>query len=52
MAPNADERGRIYSPEEIREKHGRRYHTVELPPRVALFPVADDFALRLDGDSS
>ncbi|AFZ74783.1 AbrB/MazE/SpoVT family DNA-binding domain-containing protein [Natronobacterium gregoryi] len=38
----ADDRGRIVIPHEIREKHGDRYRVVELDDRVELIPLADD----------
>lgn len=38
----ADDRGRIVIPHEIREKHGDRYRIIELNDRVELIPLADD----------
>lgn len=38
----ADDRGRIVIPREIREKHGDRYRVVELEDRVELIPLKDD----------
>ncbi|ARS88457.1 AbrB/MazE/SpoVT family DNA-binding domain-containing protein [Natrarchaeobaculum aegyptiacum] len=38
----ADDRGRIVIPHEIREKHGDRYRVVELDDRIELIPLADD----------
>ncbi len=38
----ADDRGRIVIPHEIREKHGDRYRVVELRDRVELIPLNDD----------
>lgn len=38
----ADDRGRIVIPHEIREKHGDRYRVVELDDRVELIPLAED----------
>ncbi|SDK89704.1 hypothetical protein [Natronorubrum texcoconense] len=38
----ADDRGRIVIPHEIREKHGDRYRVVELKNRVELIPLEDD----------
>lgn len=38
----ADDRGRIVIPHEIREKHGDRYRVVELKDRVELIPLKDD----------
>jgi len=38
----ADDRGRIVIPSEIREKHGDRYRVVELDDRVELIPLKED----------
>ncbi|MDF9747642.1 AbrB/MazE/SpoVT family DNA-binding domain-containing protein [Natrinema salsiterrestre] len=38
----ADDRGRIVIPHEIREKHGDRYRVIELNDRVELIPLKDD----------
>lgn len=38
----ADTRGRIVIPVDIREKHGSRYRIVELDDRVELIPLDDD----------
>lgn len=38
----ADDRGRIVIPHEIREKHGDRYRVVELDDRVELIPLDAD----------
>lgn len=38
----ADDRGRIVIPHEIREKHGDRYRIIELNDRVELIPLNDD----------
>lgn len=38
----ADDRGRIVIPHEIREKHGERYRIVELGDRVDLIPLKND----------
>lgn len=38
----ADDRGRIVIPHEIREKHGDRYRVVELDDRVELIPLKED----------
>lgn len=38
----ADDRGRIVIPHEIREKHGDRYRVVELDDRVELIPLKSD----------
>lgn len=37
-----DDRGRLTLPKEIRERHGDRYHIVELHDGIKLIPVADD----------
>ncbi len=37
-----DDRGRITIPKEIRERHGDRYHIVQLHDGVKLIPIADD----------
>jgi len=42
MAKSTDERGRIYLPEDIRERFGEQYRIVGLPSHVALFPVDED----------
>jgi bifunctional DNA-binding transcriptional regulator/antitoxin component of YhaV-PrlF toxin-antitoxin module len=38
----ADDRGRIVIPHEIRREHGDRYRIVELDDRVELIPLEDD----------
>ncbi|MEF8782434.1 MAG: AbrB/MazE/SpoVT family DNA-binding domain-containing protein [Haloarculaceae archaeon] len=38
----ADDRGRIVIPHEIREKYGDRYRIVELDDRVELIPLNED----------
>lgn len=38
----ADDRGRIVIPSEIRKKHGDRYRIVELSDRVELIPLQED----------
>ncbi|WP_302082923.1 AbrB/MazE/SpoVT family DNA-binding domain-containing protein [Salinibaculum rarum] len=38
----ADDRGRIVIPHEVREKHGDRYRIVELDDRVELIPLKED----------
>lgn len=38
----ADDRGRIVIPHDIRERHGDRYRVVELEDRIELIPLADD----------
>lgn len=37
-----DSRGRLTLPKEIRERHGERYHIVELHDSIKLVPIADD----------
>lgn len=37
-----DDRGRLTLPKEIRERHGDRYHVVELHDGVKLIPIAED----------
>lgn len=37
-----DDRGRLTLPKEMRERHGDRYHIVELHDGIKLIPVADD----------
>lgn len=37
-----DDRGRLTLPKAIRERHGDRYHIVELPDGVKLVPVAEE----------
>jgi len=38
----ADDRGRIVIPREVREKYDDRYRIVELDDRVELIPLKDD----------
>lgn len=38
----ADDRGRIVIPHEIRKKHGDRYRVVDLDNRVELIPLKSD----------
>lgn len=38
----ADDRGRIVIPHEIRKKYGDRYRIVELDDRVELIPLKED----------
>ena len=42
MATETDDRGRLYLPKELRERHGERFRVVDLPSRIVLVPVADD----------
>lgn len=37
-----DDRGRITLPKELRERHGERYHIVELQDGIKLVPVEED----------
>ncbi|QLD90733.1 AbrB/MazE/SpoVT family DNA-binding domain-containing protein [Natronomonas salina] len=37
-----DDRGRLTLPKELRERHGDRYHIVELHDGIKLVPVAED----------
>ena len=38
----ADDRGRILIPHDIREEHGDQYRVVDLNDRVVLIPINDD----------
>ena len=38
----ADDRGRIVIPSEIRKKHGDRYRIIELDDRVEMIPLKED----------
>lgn len=42
MAVETDDRGRIYLPKGLREKHGERFRVLDLPRRVVLIPVDED----------
>lgn len=42
MAVETDDRGRLYLPKDLREKHGERFRVLDLPHRVILIPIADD----------
>ncbi|GAA0511030.1 AbrB/MazE/SpoVT family DNA-binding domain-containing protein [Halorubrum aquaticum] len=42
MATETDDRGRIYLPKELRDRHGERFRVVDLPSRIVLVPVDDD----------
>lgn len=42
MSIETDDRGRIYLPKGVREKHGERFRVLDLPDRVVLIPIADD----------
>ncbi|MFC4987576.1 AbrB/MazE/SpoVT family DNA-binding domain-containing protein [Saliphagus infecundisoli] len=37
-----DARGRLTLPKDVRERHGDRYHVVELHDGIKLVPIADD----------
>lgn len=42
MATETDDRGRLYLPKALRERHGERFRVVDLPSRIVLVPVDDD----------
>jgi len=42
MSVETDDRGRIYLPKDLREKHGERFRVLDLPDRVVLIPVGED----------
>lgn len=42
MAVETDDRGRLYLPKDLREKHGERFRVLDLPNRVILIPIDDD----------
>lgn len=42
MAIETDDRGRVYLPKEIRNRHGERYRMVDLPSRIMLVPVDEE----------
>jgi len=42
MVTETDERGRLYLPKDLRDRHGERFRVVDLPSRVVLIPVDDD----------
>lgn len=42
MAVETDDRGRLYLPKDLREKHGERFRVLDLPRRVILIPIDDD----------
>lgn len=42
MRVEADDQGRITLPAEIRDKHGRRFHLIDLPHRVVLIPISEN----------
>jgi hypothetical protein len=51
MSAETDRQGRLYIPEEIRERYGERYHIVTYEDRIELIPVADDpLAAQISGD--
>lgn len=37
-----DDRGRIYLPKDLREKHGERFRVLDLPDRVVLIPIDEN----------
>ena len=42
MVTETDDRGRLYLPKDLRDRHGDRFRVVDLPNRVVLIPVDDD----------
>lgn len=42
MVTETDDRGRLYLPKDLRDRHGERFRVVDLPTRVVLIPVDDD----------
>jgi bifunctional DNA-binding transcriptional regulator/antitoxin component of YhaV-PrlF toxin-antitoxin module len=42
MVTETDDRGRLYLPKGLRDRHGERFRVVDLPSRVVLIPVDDD----------
>ena len=42
MVTETDDRGRLYLPKGLRDRHGERFRVVGLPSRVVLIPVDDD----------
>lgn len=42
MMTETDDRGRLYLPRELRDRHGERFRVVDFPSRVVLIPVDDD----------
>ncbi|MFH5801950.1 AbrB/MazE/SpoVT family DNA-binding domain-containing protein [Haladaptatus sp. CMAA 1911] len=42
MSIETDKQGRLFIPEEVREKYGEKFHIVTCEDRVELMPVADD----------
>ena len=42
MSVETDDRGRIYLPKKLREKHGERFRVLDLPHRVVLIPIDED----------
>jgi len=41
MVTETDDRGRLYLPKDLRDRHGERFRVVDLPSRVVLIPVND-----------
>lgn len=37
-----DDRGRLYLPKKLRERHGDRFHVIEYSDHIELVPVDDD----------
>jgi bifunctional DNA-binding transcriptional regulator/antitoxin component of YhaV-PrlF toxin-antitoxin module len=42
MVTETDDRGRLYLPKDLRDRHGERFRVVDLPSRVVLIPVDED----------
>ena len=42
MATTVDEQGRIYLPEDVRDRYGDQYRIVKLPNHAVLLPINDD----------
>lgn len=42
MSATLDDEGRLYLPEEIQERYGRRFRIVQLHDGVKLIPLSDD----------
>ena len=42
MTTETDDRGRLYLPKALRERHGERFRVIDLPSRIVLVPVDDE----------
>lgn len=42
MGVDVDDRGRLYLPKSIRDKHGERFRVLDLTDRVVLIPIDED----------